>query len=267
MPLAHLIMLIPHDGGAVDIGGDLPAEGLIEQVVLGSGGEVLAAPDHVGDAHEVIVHHVGKVVGGQAVPLQQNLIVQGLVFYGDVPEGNVVEGGGTLMGDPLADDIGLSGGQIGGDLLGAQIPAGIFRPVKVPGILLGLRLLTEAVVGRALFHQQLGVGQIQIPPLRLDVGAGGAAHVGAFVVIQTAFLHGAVDDVGSALYQTALIRVLNAEDKGAAGMAGDEPCVQGGTQVTHVHIAGGGGGKPGADLPVGDAGFHILKKLLIQSHE
>ena len=64
---------------------------------------------------------------------------------GDVPEGNVVEGGGALMGDPLADDIGLSGGQIGGDLLGAQIPAGIFRPVKVPGILLGLRLLTEAV--------------------------------------------------------------------------------------------------------------------------
>ena len=36
-------------------------------------------------------------------------------------------------------------------------------------------------------------------------------------------------------------------------MAGDEPGVQGGAQIAHVHIARGGGGEPGAHLPVGDA--------------
>ena len=267
MALGHLVVLVPHDGGAVDIGGDLPAEGLVQQVVLGGGGEVLAAPDHMGDAHEVIVHHVGEVVGGQAVPLQQHLVVQSLVLHGDVTEGHIVEGGGALVGDPLTDHVGLAGGQIGGHLFLAQIPAGIVRPVKLAGVLLGFRLLAEAVVGCALFHQQLGVGQIQVPALGLDIGAGGAAHVRAFIVVQTALLHGAVDDVRRALHQTALVRVLDPEDEGAAGVAGDEPGVKRGAQVAHVHIAGGGGGEPGADLPLGDAGFHTLKKCLIQSHE
>ena len=56
--------------------GHLPAEGLVEQVVLRGGGEVLAAADDVGDAHEVIVHNVGKVIGRQAVGLQQDLVLQ-----------------------------------------------------------------------------------------------------------------------------------------------------------------------------------------------
>src|SRR5699024_1480299 len=75
--LGHLVVGVPHDGGAVDVGGHLPAEGLVEQVVLGGGGQVLAAPDHVGNAHQVVVHHVGEVVGGQAVPLDEHLVVQG----------------------------------------------------------------------------------------------------------------------------------------------------------------------------------------------
>ena len=115
MALGHLVVLVPHDGGAVDVGGDLPAEGLIQQIVLGRGGQVLAAPDHVGDAHEVIVHHVGEVVGGQAVPLQQHLIVQSLVLHGDITEGHIMEGGGALVGDPLTDHVGLTGSQIGGN--------------------------------------------------------------------------------------------------------------------------------------------------------
>jgi len=265
--LGHLVVLVPHDGRAVDVGGDLPAEGLVQQIVLGCGGQVLAAPDHVGDAHEVIVHHVGEVVGGQAVPLQQHLIVQSLVLHGDVTEGHIMEGGGALVGDPLTDHVGLTGSQIGGHFFLAQIPAGIVRPVKLAGVLLGFRLLAEAVVGCALFHQELGVGQIQVPALGLDIGAGGAAHVRAFIVIQMALLHGAVDHVRSTLHQTALIRILDPENEGAVGVAGDEPGVQRGAQVAHVHIAGGGGGEPGTDLPLGDAGFQIFKKCLIQSHE
>src|SRR5699024_11525890 len=60
--------------------------------ILGGGGQVFAAPDHMGDAHQVVVHHVGKVIGGQPVPLQQDLVVQGAVLHGDLPEGDVGEG-------------------------------------------------------------------------------------------------------------------------------------------------------------------------------
>ena len=98
MALGHLVLSVPHDGGAVDIGGDLPAEGLVQQVILGGGGQVLAAPDHMGDAHQVVVDDVGEVIGGQAVPLQQHLVVQRAVVHGDVAENGVVEGGGAARG-------------------------------------------------------------------------------------------------------------------------------------------------------------------------
>ena len=250
----------------MNIGGDLPAKGLVQQIVLGGGAEVLAAPDHVGNAHQMVVHHVGEVVGGQAVPLQQDLVVQGLILHGDVAEADVVEGSGALVGDPLADDVGLARRQIGPDLLRTQVPAGIVRPFKVAGVLLGFRLFAEAVIGRALFHQQLRVLAVQVAALRLDIGTHGASHIGTLVVSQAAFGHGAVNDLRRALYLTALVRVLQPEDERAAGLPGDEPGVQRGAEIAHVHIAGGGGGKPGPDLSLGDAGLHIIEKLHIKRH-
>ncbi|MPM44431.1 hypothetical protein SDC9_91109 [bioreactor metagenome] len=137
------------------------------------------------------------------------------------------------------------------------------------GNLLGLVLLfpAEAAVGRALFHQQLGVLSVQLPPLRLDIGSHRAAHVRAFVVAKAALGHCLVDYVGSALYKAALIGVLNAQEEGAPRVAGDEPGVQRGAQVAHVHIAGGGGGETGADLPFGNTGLHFVKECVIYGHE
>lgn len=80
---------------------------------------------------------------------------------------------------------------------------------------------------------------------------------------QAALRHGAVDDVRGALHQAALVGILNAEDELAAAVAGDEPGVQGGAEVAHVHVAGGGGGEAGTDAVLGDAGLHILKPVQI----
>lgn len=52
----------------------------------------------MGNAHQVVVHHVGEVIGGQAVGLDEYLIVQRVVFHGDISEGHVVEGGSALPG-------------------------------------------------------------------------------------------------------------------------------------------------------------------------
>ena len=265
LPLGHLVVLVPHDGGAVDIGGHVPAEALVEQVVLGGGGEVLAAPDHVGDAHEVVVDDVGEVVGGQAVPLEEDLVVQGAVLHGDVAKDGVVEGGLALLGDLLADDVRHAGVHLGLGLLGGEGAAGVVGPVELAAVGLGLGLFAEAVIGVAQIYQALCVFAVKVPALGLDIGAHGAAHVGALVPGEAALAQGVVDDLGGPLHQPPLIGVLDAQDELAAAVAGNEPGVQGGAQIAHMHVAGGGGGETGADLPVGDAGFHVVEPLFVQS--
>ena len=69
MALGHLVLGVPHNRGAVDVDRHLPAEGMVQQVILGSGGQVFTAPHHMGNAHQMIVDHIGKVIGGQAVTL------------------------------------------------------------------------------------------------------------------------------------------------------------------------------------------------------
>ncbi|KAF5069328.1 hypothetical protein DSECCO2_234200 [anaerobic digester metagenome] len=184
----------------------------------------------MGNAHQVVVHHIGKVIGGQPVGLDEYLIVQRVIVHGDVSEGHVVEGGFAFPGNLLANDEGLACVQIGLNFLLRQ--TGAAPVILVNGYALchiffgSVILAAEATISKALFYQQLGVLSVQIPALRLDIGAYGAAHVGAFVVIQSALRHGLVDHVGGVLYQTALIGVLNAQDERTSRVAGNEPGVQ-----------------------------------------
>ncbi len=80
--------------GHVPEAGDLPAEGFVEQDVLGGGGDPLFGADDVGDVHEVVVDDVGEVVGGEAVGLHEDLVVDVGVLEGDVAAELVAEGGG-----------------------------------------------------------------------------------------------------------------------------------------------------------------------------
>ena len=63
---------------------ELPAEGLVEQDVFGGGGDPLFGADDVGDLHEVVVDDIGEVVGGEAVGLHEDLVVDVGVLEGDV---------------------------------------------------------------------------------------------------------------------------------------------------------------------------------------
>ena len=116
-----------------------------------------------------------------------------------------------------------------------------------------------------LLHQQLGKLAVQVTALGLDVGAHRAAQIGTLVPGQAALAQGVVDDVGGALHQTALVGVLDAENEFTAVVTGDEPGVQGGTQVADVHIARGGRGETGAHAVVGDAALQFLKPVQIHT--
>ena len=67
MPLGHLVLAIAHDRRAVDIGRDVPAEGFVEKIVLGRRGKILAAAYDVGNAHEMVVDDICKVIRGKTV--------------------------------------------------------------------------------------------------------------------------------------------------------------------------------------------------------
>ena len=143
------MLRVAHDGGAVHVGRHLPAEALVEEVVLRGGGEIFAAAHDMGDAHEVVVDDVGKVVGRQTVALQKHLIVERLILHRDVAKACIVEGRGAVLRDTLANDVGLARGDARLGLFERQAAAGIVRAVKFAAVLLALGLFAEAVVGVA----------------------------------------------------------------------------------------------------------------------
>ena len=266
MALGHLVLGVAHDGGAVDIGGNFPTKCLVQQIVLGSRGEILAAAHHMGDTHQMVIDDVGEVVGGQTVALQKHLIVQRGVFHSNIAEDSIVEGGAALCGDALTNDIGLTGGNAGLSLIKRQITAGIGSTLEVAAVLLGLALLAEAVVSAALFHQELGVLTVGIAALGLDVGGHRAANIGAFIVGEAALSHGAVDHIHSTFHQTTLIGVFNTQDESTVIGAGNEPSIQCRTEIAYVHITGGGRGETSTHLTTGNFFFHLGKIGHINSH-
>ena len=259
--LAQLVLRVLHNGRAVDIDGLLPAERLVQQVVLGRAGKILAAADDMGDAHQVIVHNIGKVVGGHTVSLDQNLVIQLLDIDLDVAVDNIVKAGHAALGDFLADDIRLTGGQLGGNLLGGEAAAmsvivghlagGALRLVHFVQALLG----AEAVVRLAGLDQLLGILLEHAHALALDIGADRAADVGALVPGQAGGLQRIVDNVCGTLDQTALVGVLNAQDKGAAVVARLQIGVQSRAQIAYMHIACGGRRKAGTNICHSDFPF------------
>ena len=63
-----------HQRSNVDILGQLEAQGLEQLDVEGQAGQPLVAPDYMGGAHQVVVHGVGEVIGGNAVGFQQHMV-------------------------------------------------------------------------------------------------------------------------------------------------------------------------------------------------
>ena len=215
------------------------------------------------DAHQVVVDDVGEVVGGQAVGLQEDLILHLLIFDRDVAEGGVVERGAALVRDALPDDIGLPCCDAALCLFERKITAGadvLFDLLALFGRLF-VGFLAEAVIRAALFHEQVSIFAEQAAPLGLDIRADRAADVRAFVMVESTFGQRLIDDIDRAVHQAALIGIFDAENKRAVIAAGDQPGIERRAQIADVHIARGTGREAGTHLPFRDARFHFLKKI------
>ena len=107
-------------------------------------------------------------------------------------------------------------------------------------------LIAEAVVGVAAFHQLLGVFLKHTHTLALDIGSHGTADIGTLVPLQSGLLQGLIDDLHGAFYLALLVGILNAQQEAAVIALCHQIGKQRGAQVTHMHVAGGAGGKAGA---------------------
>ena len=208
----------------------------------------------MGDGHQVVVHHVGEVVGGQAVGLDEHVVVQRGAVHLHVAVEQIVKTGLALGGHVLADDVGLARLDAALDLLRGEMQAVL---VVFEGLALLLRLRArlvqplpgaEAVVGAAAPDQFLRIGQVEVAPLRLDVGAVLAAHVRAFVVGKAGGGQRGVDLFHRAGNFALLVGVLDAQDELAAVAAGEQIGVKRRAQAAQVQITGRAGREAGADF-------------------
>ena len=263
MPLGKLLAVLSHNHGQVAELRWLPAEGLVHQHVQRCGGNPLLGPHHVGNLHEVVVHDVGQVVGGEAVAFQQDGVgVDVLVLPLDVPQEGILEPGDSLHGNLEPDDVGLAGVKVGLNLLRGKVAAVAVvsgghlvhgldgaDSVKTLGI-------AEAVVGLALFHQLLGVLLVQVEALGLDVGAVFAALFAALVPLNAQPGHGVVEVLDVFLSVAGAVGVLQPQDELAAIGTGKKIVEQGGAHPTDMlHPRRGGS--------VTNTNFH--RKLLSKS--
>jgi len=243
--------------------GAFPAESLVEQDVFRRGGDVLAAAHHVRDAHQVVIHHVGEVIGREAVALEQDLVVELFVLHGDVAVDEILEGSRTFLAYALADHVRQALGQLRLHLFGGQ-PAAAPVVTQDGSImlffrLLGLlRLLAETAVGVAFGQQLLGVFLVEAAALALRIRPHRPAFIRALVVLQAGHGESFVDDLHTVLHEPGLVGILYAQDENAFVLARVQVRVQGGAEVADMHVAGRAGSESGSD-------FHDVSPLFVIS--
>ena len=233
--------------------GQRPAEGLVEQDVLGRGGDPLLGSDDVGDLHEVVVDDVGQMIGGEAVGLEQDLVVDIVMGEDDGAAELVAEGGLALDGDFEADYAGAAFGLECGDLRGGEFAV---RSVVTRGELggdlraaHGVQLFggLEAAVGVAGCEQEIDVGAVDFGAFRLPVRTKGATDIGTLVPLQAEPAEGVEDHLLGGGDEACAVGILDAQDELAAALAGVEEVEQADVCRADVRVAGGRGCNADAD--------------------
>ena len=210
--LAHLGAVRIEDEREVGELGRLDAEGLVEFDVLGGIRKVVFAADDMGHFHLDVVDHVDEVKNPRAVRAADGHVGMGA-------------GVGEVERDRAADFVMHGDGFPG--RAEAQ-GAGVF-------------------VDHAFVLQNLEVALVDGAAFALVIGAVVATLFGALVPVESqpakAFINGA-----DRFFVVAFaVGVLDAQDKGSAGVPGMEPVEEGGAGAADVEEAGGGRSETDAD--------------------
>ena len=258
--------------------GQLKAQSLKQLNVEGQGGEPLIPPDHMGGAHQVVIHGVGKVVGGDAVGLQKHMVH--VVFRnGQLSLYQIVKFELVLNGAGGAEPQhpGVARGQLRLNILHAPItPEGV-GAVVAGGFLVGFLLFphggelflgAEAGVGLAFHNQLFGVDMVDFRPLTLAVGAVGAVvsiNGGALIKVDVVVLQGRNEHLHRAGNLPLGIGILHPEEQNAVCPVGHPLGDHALDQVAQVYKACGRGSHTGdhgalRQIALGEPCFQLLRR-------
>ena len=195
-------------------------------------------------AHQMVVDDIGKVIGREAVRLDQDHVVKLGIFHRDVPVDIVVERRRSLERDIEADDMRNACLKLLLDLLlrqmqtvlviAADLLAANLRPERIEPL-----LRAEAVIRLALFDQLLGIFLIDAlsAALGLDIRSDAAVLVRALVIFDAGILQCLVDNVYCTFDEPLLIGVLDAEHKRASRMLCDQIRIKSCAKIADMHSA------------------------------
>ncbi len=216
------------------------------------GGDPLVAADHVGRAHEVVVHTVGKVVGRDAVGLEEHDVHDvfrqlHLAFY-DILIADLLFG--VALGLET-QDIGLSFGDAPLNFLEGHLPvSGVLAVVAGVHALFfllfadGVEFLRRAEAGvcQTFFGEFLCEAAVNVSSFALLVGTVGTGLLfepGDTFIHSDAEVGESFDDAGDAVFHfSLLVGVLDAKEENAAGRIRRQLCDIRGEKAADVQEAG-----------------------------
>ena len=188
----------------------------------------------------MVVHNVGKIVGGEAVGFEQHLVIELLVFDLDVPVDVVLKSADALHWHALTHDRHDAFGDAGFHLLRAQVAAGIavafhaFVGCFESGFVF---FAAETVVGMPAREQFFRVFFINGQTLALHIGSKPAVLIRTFIVADASQCEPAVDRGKRFRDVAVLVGILDAEDELPMRLFRDEVGVEGSAEVADVHVA------------------------------
>ncbi len=211
--LAHLRAVLVQDEGDVGVARGRLSEGFEEFEMFGRVGEVIFAANDVGDLHFDVIDDIDEVEDPGAIGSADGHVGMGVRV-------------GEIEFDIAADEV------VDGDFLAQRAEA--------PGAL----ILVEVALGVELIK----VGLVDGFAFGLEIGAAGSADFWAFIPLEAEPAEAFEDDLDGLLSVAGFVGVFDAEDEGAAAMAGEEPVEEGGSGAADVQVTGGGGGEANADV-------------------
>ncbi len=241
MTLGKLRAVGPVDQRNVRHAGKVPSQRLVDLLLARGVDQVIVAPDHMGDAHVVVVDHHREHIGRIAVAAQQHEIVEVFVLPDDAALDLVLDHG--LAGlRRLQTDRGLdAGGRI---LRIAVAPQAVIEPRAA----LGAGFLAHrgqflrgrvAVIG-------LAAGEQRFRHLAVARDAGELVNDVA-VPIEPEPFQPVQDRSNRGLGRALAVGVLDPQQHPAAEFFGVQPVKQRGAGAADMEEAGRRGGKAGDD--------------------
>ena len=198
-----------------------------EKEVLAGVGEVIFAPDHMGDAHGNVIHHIHQVENWLTVRSDQGKVT---LFRALHPSPHRVGEGDRCR--PHLLDFGLQ----------VLVPFGVAFPIEAKE---NCPVLPVGVAGiEQLVHSLV----VKCRPLALKIGTCGPLNARAFIPPQPEPAHPFEQDFQGFLSVALLVGVFDAEDKIPSCVAGVEPVEKRRPCAADVEKAGWAGGESDSDL-------------------